>query len=239
MRDLDWHGYLNARDLGGLPTEQSPTGSTLFGRVARGPRRELITAAGWADAQRWGLSTVVDLRCAHEIGTRDGDPAAADLSQLTVIHAPTEDQDNPEFREVCFPILDSPAYWQHNFRILPVLVRDALQAIASAPTAVLLHCSAGRDRTGMLTALLLGNAGVTPAAVADDYAQSVRAMAGAAAHLPTADRQQAWSDAKVEAWIVETAPIVEDVATHSSEVFDQIALPPHDRARLRDLLTSI
>ena len=236
MRDLDWHGYVNARDLGGLPTALSPTGSTIFGRVARGPRRELLTAAGWAAAREWGLCSVVDLRCGPEIGGRDGDPASAEDARLSIIHAPTEDHDNLEFREVCFPILDSPAYWPHNWRILPHLVRDALRAIASAPAGVLVHCSAGRDRTGMISALLLGNAGVSPAAIADDYAQSVRAMAGAAAHLPTYDRQAVWTPEQVEAWIGDTAPMVREVAAHTDDVFAQIGVTPAERARLRALL---
>ncbi|WP_285028534.1 tyrosine-protein phosphatase [Plantibacter sp. ME-Dv--P-122b] len=62
MRELDWDGLRNLRDLGGLPTPRSSTGLTARGRVARGPRRELLTAAGWDAATRWGLRSVVDLR---------------------------------------------------------------------------------------------------------------------------------------------------------------------------------
>jgi protein-tyrosine phosphatase len=236
MRELLWDGYVNARDLGGLPTSLSPTGFTAFGRVARGPRRERLTAAGWGDANTWGLSTIVDLRCASEVGRRDGDPEAT-IPAATVVHAPTEDQDNPEFRAVCFPILDSPEYWQHNWRILPNLVRTTLHEIAHAEPGILVHCSAGRDRTGMISALLLAHAGVAPALVAEDYAESVRAMAGSATHAPTHDRQASWTTAQTENWIAETSPIVENAAGQVDVVFDQIGLPRADRARLRALLT--
>lgn len=93
--------------------------------MARGPRRELLTTDGWQDAQRWGLATIIDLRCEYEIGAHDGDPQIAPgmTMNVAVINAPTEDQNDPEFREVCFPILDSPEYWSHNWRILPELVR--------------------------------------------------------------------------------------------------------------------
>ena len=123
MQDLNWNGYFNARDLGGLPTPLSTTGWTVFKRVARGPRREMLTDSGWAEARQWGLLTVVDLRCMHEVGGREGDPVIDNnsLSSLVIVNAPTEDQDDPEFREVCFPILDSPEYWRHNWRILPNL----------------------------------------------------------------------------------------------------------------------
>jgi len=240
VRHLAWDGYPNARDLGGLPTPLSATGETLFGRVARGPRRELLSDAGWSAARAWGLSGVVDLRCEHEIGTRDGDPTVAPSSLLgiAVMNAPTEDQDDPEFREVCFPILDSPEYWRHNWRILPGLVLGALSAIASAPPGVLVHCSAGRDRTGMISALLLSNAGVSPDDVAADYAESVRAIAATAPHSPGADRQSGWTDDQVDSWISETAPIVVDVAADPDAAFRAIGAEVDLRNRLRALLTA-
>lgn len=238
MRNLAWNGYFNARDLGGLPTPLSPTGSTVFGRVARGPRRELLTHAGWDDARHWGLATVVDLRCAFEIGARDGDPQVGDegLTGITVVNAPTEDQDDPEFREVCFPILDSPEYWRHNWRILPQLVRRTLEAVANADSGVLVHCSAGRDRTGMISTLLLGHAGVSPSEVAADYAASVRAMAGATTHAPTKDRQTTWTPSELDAWITATAPIVEEVAADTASAFDAIGVSQQIRRQLRALL---
>lgn len=239
MRELAWDGYLNARDLGGLPTPVSETGSTIFGRVARGPRRELLTEAGWQDARHWGLAAVVDLRCAYEVGAREGDPEVGPemIATLSVVNAPTEDQDNPEFRDVCFPILDSPEYWRHNWRILPDLVLGTLTAIAAAPVGVLVHCSAGRDRTGMISALLLSNAGVAPRDVAADYAESVRAVAGAQTHSPTGDRQAAWGPDEVASWIAKTAPIVEDVAADPDAAFAAIGASSDLRTRLRALLT--
>jgi protein-tyrosine phosphatase len=240
MRDLGWEGYFNARDLGGLPTPLSPTGLTLFHRVARGPRREMLTDNGWTHAKEWGLSSVVDLRCEHEVGSRVGDPQVADnsLSSLVLTNAPTEDQDDPEFREVCFPILDTPEYWSHNWRILPHLVRDALATIARAYPGVLVHCSAGRDRTGMVSALLLGNAGVPPNVVADDYAQSVREMARIELNGQMSDRQASWSTAQRESWIDRMLPVVRETAANTQTALDTIGLSHSNRIRLRELLTS-
>lgn len=239
MRRLDWHGYRNARDLGGLPTPLSPTGATIPARVARGPRRELLTDEGWQDARRWGLATVVDLRCEYEIGARDGDPhvASGATAGVTVVRAPTEDQEDAEFQATCFPILDSPEYWRHNWRILPGLVRTTFEAVASAQPGVLVHCSAGRDRTGMISALLLGNAGVSPRIVADDWAESVRAMAGTPHNAPTPDRQSTWSQAEVESWIADKAPIVESVAADTAAVFESLEVDEAVSRRLRELLT--
>jgi hypothetical protein len=239
MRELAWDGYVNAKDLGGLPTPLSETGVTAFRRVARGPRRERLTTAGWTHARAWGLRTVVDLRCAHEVGRREGDPEVTreTWAEIVVTDAPTEDQSDEEFRRVCFPILDSPEYWAHNWRLQPHLVRAALEAIAVAGPGVLVHCSAGRDRTGMISALLLGNALVDPDAVAADYAQSVYAMAGTAAHAPTVDRQATWTRAETDDWLADKLPIVRETAASASQTLTRLGVDDTTRARLRELLT--
>jgi hypothetical protein len=199
----------------------------------------MLTDAGWSAANEWGISAVVDLRCEYEIGYREGDPVVdpSSFASILVTNAPTEDQDDPKFRDVCLPILDSPEYWRHNWRILPGFVLESLRAIASSPSGVLVHCSAGRDRTGMISTLLLSNAGVAPDDVAADYAESVRAMAGVVTHAPTGDRQAAWARPQVEAWILETAPIVRDVAADPDAAFDAIGADQELRARLRGKLT--
>ena len=234
MRELSWGGVPNLRDLGGLPTTDG--GTTAFDRVARGPRREMLDAAGWEAARAWGLRTVIDLRCAYEVDPRDGDPGAVPPDGVTVVPAPLEDHEDAEFRRVCFPVLDSPEYWEHNLRILPGLVRGALEALATAEPGVLVHCSAGRDRTGLVSALLLSVAGVPPEAVAEDYALSVRAMAGTATHAPTHDRQQAWSPAQVSACLEEVRPIVIRFAERVPEYLDRIGLAAEHRRTVRALL---
>ncbi|QTX03627.1 tyrosine-protein phosphatase [Agromyces archimandritae] len=237
MRILDWDGLRNVRDLGELPTPLSASGATVPGRIARGPRRELLTAAGWKSAKRWGLRSVIDLRCEFEIGRRPTDPDAVPPAEVRIVSAPTEDQDHPEFRAVCVPILDSPEYWQHNVRILPELVRAALIAVAEAGPGVLVHCSAGRDRTGMMSTILLANAGVAADDIVGDYELSVRAMAGTAAHGgSTIDRQASWTGPEVDAWLGAVTPFVRAFAADHEAVFDTLGVSPATRVALRDLL---
>jgi protein-tyrosine phosphatase len=237
MRNLDWDGLRNLRDLGGLPTPVSPTGLTAHGRIARGPRREALTAAGWDAAMRWGLRSVIDLRSAEETGARDTDPGARPPAELVITLAPTEDQAHPEFREVCLPILDSPEYWQHNVRILPELVRGALEAVAASEPGILVHCAAGRDRTGMISALLLANVGVPDDAIVDDYAASVRAMGGTAPHGgPTHDRQASWTSEQVDAFLEEVTPHARAFVAGADGVFDTLGVEDATRTRLRQLV---
>lgn len=238
MTTLAWDGYINARDLGGLPTQLSSSGVTASGRIARGPRRERLTEAGWDDARNWGLASVVDLRCAHEVGARDGDHVVSDdvFSGITIVNAPTEDQDDPEFMEICAPILDSPEYWAHNWRLQPQFVLGALEAIASSQPGTLVHCSAGRDRTGMISALLLGNAGVTPAAVAADYAASVHTMATVEQIAPGEEPEAVRSRDEVDEWMLDKLPIVHDTAERTHEIFDLLGVSIATRSALRTML---
>ncbi|MDO5052891.1 MAG: tyrosine-protein phosphatase [Pseudoclavibacter sp.] len=237
-RALDWDGVPNVRDLGGLPTDRSATGRTLPGRVARGPRRELLSAAGWRRARAWGLRSVVDLRCPEEAGRGPGDPPEDPeaVRGVRIVRAALDDPEDPEFRRVCFPLLDSPEYWPHAVRIVPERIRAALQAVARAEPGVYLHCSAGRDRTGMVSAFLLATAGVDAETIAEDHAVSVRAMARVRTHTPTADRQRTWDEARVTAWIAQTRPHVLGFAARVPEHLAAIGLPEADLRRLRGLL---
>ncbi|MGY5766666.1 tyrosine-protein phosphatase [Brachybacterium sp. DNPG3] len=239
MRALMWDGIRNVRDLGGLPTPLAADGVTSRGRVARGPRRELLTDEGWRDASAWGLRSIVDLRCEYEVGARETDPAAVPPRDVSIVLAPTEDQGHPEFREVCLPILDSPEYWQHSVRILPEHIRVTLEAIASSDPGVFVHCSAGRDRTGMISALLLANAGVRAADIVADYAESVRVMAGTAAHGgPTHDRQASWSQEQAATWLSEVTPHVEAFIAEPDSIMDAVGVGDETRDALQNLLTT-
>lgn len=235
QRILQWDGYPNARDFGSLPTKLSSSGETVLGRIARGPRRERMTASGWDEADAWGLRSIVDLRCHYEVGKQDGDPVTASerLAKYRIIGSPVEDHADEEFRRLCFPILDSPEYWVHHWRLQPELLRNAFSAIAGADPGVLVHCSAGRDRTGMISALLLGHAGVPPESVADDYAAAVRAMAGVNSHSPTADSQSEWKPQRIDAWLVDKLPIVRQAARNASEILTSLKVPAAVQEALR------
>ncbi|MES2093604.1 MAG: tyrosine-protein phosphatase [Actinomycetota bacterium] len=171
---VTWGGAFNAVDLGGLPLETG--GSTVAGRLYRSGRPDQMTDEGWRQAKAEGLRLVVDLRNPSEIGREAQHPPVGDatLTGIARVNLPTEDPDDPEFRRICSPRLDSRASYPDNLAFYPEKFAAVFRAILGADGAVLVHCSAGRDRTGLVTALLLRLAGVPVETIADDYEAAVR-----------------------------------------------------------------
>ncbi|HEY0186228.1 MAG TPA: tyrosine-protein phosphatase [Cellulomonas sp.] len=164
------HGLPDVRCLGGLPAVRpdGSTGRTVPGRVLRGPAHALLGTGAGAALRSAGIATVVDLRSPGE-----GDRSAHD--GVTVLQRPVEDPQDAEFQRDFGPDLGSPRYYREIVRRWPNLLAEAVAAVARAPRGgVLVHCAAGRDRTGQVSALLLALVGVPAEAVADQDEQARR-----------------------------------------------------------------
>jgi protein-tyrosine phosphatase len=175
-RDLAWDGCLNVRDLGGHPTEDG--GETAFGAVVRADSVRQLSEAGWQALVDYGIRTVVDLRGDHE---REDDPPA-DLP-VDVRHVPFMEATEAEWEEVGEELErlgEIPEVAEATRRAYVLFlerfeknVAAAVRAVAEAPEGgVVIHCVGGKDRTGLLTALLLHLAGVPTEEIAADYALS-------------------------------------------------------------------
>lgn len=183
MGEPDWPGARNLRDLGGRALRDG--GVTSPGRVFRSGTTGYLTDKGWQQAKAAGLGTVIDLRNApDETGHRPDHPAIRpeSVSGLVFVPAPTEDPGDADFLRVCGPWLDHPRSWADNARLAPAQITAVMRAIAGAHGAVLVHCSGGRDRTGMICAMLLDLAGTTADAIADDYADGWRGAGAYSGH---------------------------------------------------------
>jgi len=191
MTMLSWPGGRNVRDLGGRALTGG--GVTASGRVFRSAAREHLTDEGWLAAKAAGVRTVVDLRNAPAETRRTPEYPVIrpeSLDGLVFVPAPTEDPDDAEFLRVCGPWLDHPQSWADNARLAPTRVAAALRAIAGARGGVLVHCAGGRDRTGMICAMLLDLAGATEDAIVEDYADGWRGAATYAGHAWVYDTGQ-------------------------------------------------
>jgi protein tyrosine/serine phosphatase len=91
---------------------------------------------------------------------------------------PRDGHSEPEGPHIVPGGADHDDFWSgHYLSYLgqrPESVVGALRAIADAEGAVVVHCAAGKDRTGTITGLALVVAGATPDAVIDDFAASAQ-----------------------------------------------------------------
>jgi protein-tyrosine phosphatase len=181
-RIIGWEGFANARDLGGLPTRDGRV--TRSGAFIRSGDLRFVTSAGWQMATAAGLRTIVDLRNDDEIRPRAGErpagsapfavaaPAAGPPASMDRVEVALDDIADTEFWQfLTRERLDgTPLYFRPFLERKPERCAAAVTALAeTGPGGVLFHCWAGRDRTGLITLLLLALAGVEPEAIADDY----------------------------------------------------------------------
>lgn len=179
MRTLSWDGCVNVRDLGGHVTENGAT--TRFGRVVRADSVGLLTDAGWNAVVEYGIRTVVDLRYSTE---RDADPPRE--LDVEVVHLSLFGEPDAarwaELDALGFAAEDTAGFTRVVYlEVLEEHRANLAAAVAAvghaAPGGVVVHCHAGKDRTGLVTALLLRLAGVPRADVAFDYSLSERNLA--------------------------------------------------------------
>lgn len=173
-RRLDWEGCLNVRDLGGHPTEDG--GETRMGAVVRADSVRRLTEAGWRSLVDYGIRRILDLRLESEL---EEDPPG-DLP-VEVVHVSfLEDLPLERQIEIFQRWIDAPddvaATRDGYLEMLEEYrgnVAAAISAVAGAPAGgVLVHCMGGKDRTGLVAALLLRLAGVSVADIAADYGLS-------------------------------------------------------------------
>ncbi|HEX4579183.1 MAG TPA: tyrosine-protein phosphatase [Candidatus Dormibacteraeota bacterium] len=158
-------GLANLRDLGGLPTQRGEL--THRGRLLRSDSPHDLSEAGLRALLDLGVRTVVDLRTVSE---RENLPSPlVGAGEVRDHHAPIFN-DGDDFPRDLATAAQVYCWW---LRERGTGVAAALTAIADAEsTPILVHCHAGKDRTGVIIALVLRLAGVTVDAIADDYALS-------------------------------------------------------------------
>jgi hypothetical protein len=165
-RRLAWAGCHNVRDLGGLPT--SDGGRIRTGALIRADDLVQLTPDGLAALRAYGVRTVLDLRGTEETG-RAPSPLAGEQGYHWT---PFIDEEADRRRD---PVAEATtlATYLGGLERNAGHVATAFAALAQAPPGgVVVHCVAGKDRTGLLVALALSVAGVAPQDIAADYACS-------------------------------------------------------------------
>ena len=168
-RELSWAGCANVRDLGGVPIEGG--GKTRFGVFVRADSVARLSDEGWSALVEHGVTRIVDLRWAEE--AEQDPPRDVDVE---VVHVSLLGAYDPEIRDEIDDYLpdDVAGYRAEQYRVFLERHRSefarAFAALADADDgAVVFHCLAGKDRTGLIAALLLRLAGASIEDVAADY----------------------------------------------------------------------
>jgi protein-tyrosine phosphatase len=178
---IDLEGAVNVRDLGGLPTDDG--GETVAGRLLRADNLQELSPS---DVRRlvcdMGLTTVVDLRSSAELASEGPAPldsvagvrhahhpvipelgSATDAVAEALLLKKSQDRSR-------FPSDPTCGHYLGYLEDRPDQVVAAVRTIAQDQGATVVHCAAGKDRTGVVVALALTVAGVRAQAVVADYA---------------------------------------------------------------------
>lgn len=184
-RSLDVDGLVNARDLGGLRCADGTV--TPRGVFFRSENVDWIRPAGWDELRALGVRTVVDLR---QPGERARDVQARP-AWLNTVAVDLDGLENAEFWKDYWDngLVGTALYFIPHLMAMPNRAGCVLSALARAPAGgVLFHCMGGRDRTGLISLLLLAAADVETEEIVSDYMETVRLGAVRAA---AADRNNA------------------------------------------------
>ncbi|GIW05743.1 MAG: protein-tyrosine-phosphatase [Dehalococcoidia bacterium] len=187
-RHLQLDGVRNLRDIGGYPTRDGR--HTRWGTVYRADSPHRLTVDGRRFLIEKGVRAFIDLRRPSEMATA---PYAFDADGLITVALPIFD-DAPA---------TGPRSLEEVYRHMLIERQDRLALILrrladSLPAVV--HCTAGKDRTGIVIALVLSLAGVPDELIAEDYALTSAAQSdgywdearqrAAAAGIPWEEYQQ-------------------------------------------------
>ena len=185
-RDPGLLGPSNFRDLGGYPTA---TGQRVrWRRVFRSDALRFTEDDVAVARDVLGLRTAIDLRTPMEYGQLDGGGKPDYVERLARVgvvrlHLPMVDE-----TRIAKQVSDerppgARGYLKMFERGAPALI-EALRLIADpARQPVVFHCAAGKDRTGILAAVVLGLLGVDDDTIVADYALSQANMARALAKI--------------------------------------------------------
>ncbi|MDR6868134.1 protein-tyrosine phosphatase [Microbacterium resistens] len=164
-------GLVNFRDLGGVPTEDAVIRP---GVLYRAESLSDLTDAGREALASSGIGVVIDLRSTMEAEKSPG--VTADSAAPRLVAIPMLDGALPTSIDDARPLEESYAalireHGEDFARIAGV--------IADADAGVLVHCTAGKDRTGLAIALVLLAVGAEWDAVRTDYSASSENLSGA------------------------------------------------------------
>jgi protein-tyrosine phosphatase len=172
-RRIAIRGMFNLRDVGGYPCADG--GRTRWRTLLRGDAPHRLTSECRAALDRFGLRAIVDLRTPDE---RRHAPAAWGDLPVFITHRPVVQTLNPA--------MTLEHFYEHLTLHCGRTLAAAVVDVSRATFTTLVHCSAGKDRTGLTIAVILAAVGVSDPDIIADYVLTSRYLNE---HTPRALRQ--------------------------------------------------
>ncbi len=171
MTQLDIEGTYNIRDLGGITV--SDTACIQSNILLRSGNLDKLPGKSQQELIDYGVKTIIDLRNEWEAAyypNRFRDSGQVHYYNLPLVgdrlsndESWTSAIDNcGDLAEIYIKYIDS----------CKIKIERIISAIASHEAGIIIHCHAGKDRTGIISALVLGVIGVSDDDIASDYALS-------------------------------------------------------------------
>jgi protein-tyrosine phosphatase len=170
-RHLEWPACRNVRDLGGYPATGG--GFVSFHAIVRSDNLCRLTAEGQAALTAYGVQTIIDLRSPNELALGPHPFAGRGPQPPDYLNLPLIDETDRGLSVAIAAAASTSEAYCLLLTHCRAQIASILRGVAVArPGAVLIHCHAGRDRTGLIAALLLAHVGVSADIVAGDYADT-------------------------------------------------------------------
>ncbi len=169
MRHLPIDGTYNVRDLGGLPTTDGHV--TRWQTFIRAGNLDKVSAAGCQYLTTYGVTTIIDLRDEWEVESYPN--VFAHVARVHYANLPligdryAQDETWKAASERYTHLHELYAYYLDNCQ---PQIASIIGALSASSSCTIFHCYAGKDRTGLIAALVLGAVGVSADTIAADYA---------------------------------------------------------------------
>jgi protein-tyrosine phosphatase len=202
-RHVELEASFNFRDLGGYATADG--NRVRWASLYRSDSLQWLTANDAEVVVSLGLKTILDLRSSFEL-MNDGKSTHLDATEFR--HTPMFEFDALPFKlyQPGDPQPETAEFYLNLATSCGPAIANAISIIAEDKHPLVFHCAQGKDRTGILAALVLGALGVPNDTIIADYALSERAVDPTFVWADANSSKLAARLATIPSWMLRSSP---------------------------------